>query len=624
MSRIVNLLKKEKINIIWIALSIYSGAGLCYLLNLMCQDIPFSFSCFVILLFGIVFLLIRKVIREIMSEEDKKKCRRRCIYSIALGSALGMSYVMGYQMTVLGMTLPGVKGKLFILLVSVGIGIVIGSLLYFFFAWLDKCGSVKENSTLTKKTKKLAFLISWGVIFVAWIPAFLAYYPAIMSYDCHRQFQEAVRGYIWFTSHHPLVHTFLIRMFILLGEKIGSYEVGMALFSLLQMLVLSVVYAYACNMIGRLTKKKWTVIVAIAFFAFVPVHPVLALSITKDILFTAFFLLFFLLILEHNQADNGVRKWLLLGAMLPVGILVILFRNNAIYAFAIFAVFYFFWAKKERITILLLCVAVLLGGKLSAQSIQNSMNAISGSKMEMFSVFTHQMTRVGVNQGENLELEDFLLIEKYVYEKYWSNYHPTIADGIKHNVANSTFDNWKDDIGGMLKDWFALGIKYPNDYIDAFLALTSGYWFLDDVSHAEVLGYGEDTEYGLLYTFNVSKSEEFDGVENHSYFPWLLKIYQKIVNGNEYYNYPILNLLFKPAFYCWALIIVMVSLAYKKQKRKWILCMYPLLYLLTLLLGPVVLFRYVYPIAVVVPVLIAWLFSDCDWKIKNEKNDIEK
>ena len=63
----------------------------------------------------------------------------------------------------------------------------------------------------------------------------------------------------------------------------------------------------------------------------------------------------------------------------------------------------------------------------------------------------------------------------------------------------------------------------------------------------------------------------------------------------------------------------MATLAYKKQKKKWILCLYPLFYLATLLLGPVVNFRYIYPIVAVVPVLFAWLFSNCEWKIKNDK-----
>ena len=85
-----------------------------------------------------------------------------------------------------------------------------------------------------------------------------------------------------------------------------------------------------------------------------------------------------------------------------------------------------------------------------------------------------------------------------------------------------------------------------------------------------------------------------------------------------------LNLLYKPAFYCWALFSVMYLLAYKKEKRKWIICLFPFIYLATLLLGPVVNFRYVYPIAVVVPILIGWLFSDCEWKMRKEKYIVEK
>jgi len=156
----------------------------------------------------------------------------------------------------------------------------------------------------------------------------------------------------------------------------------------------------------------------------------------------------------------------------------------------------------------------------------------------------------------------------------------------------------------MLKDWVNIGLHYPNEYIDAFLALTSGYWFLDDVSHAEVLGYGEDTNLGLLYTFNASVSDVFEGVESRSFLPGLLTAYQKIVNGNSYYGWPVLSLLFKPAFYCWLLVLVIVSFWYKKEPKKQLLTLLPLLYLLTLFLGPVVNFRYIYPIAVVVPVLL--------------------
>lgn len=91
-------------------------------------------------------------------------------------------------------------------------------------------------------------------------------------------------------------------------------------------------------------------------------------------------------------------------------------------------------------------------------------------------------------------------------------------------------------IPAMLRDWMEFGLEYPNDYIDAFFAWSSGYWFLDDVSHTEMLGYGDETNFGLLYAFNASESETFKGIERHSYLLWLLKIYQKIVNGNCYFG----------------------------------------------------------------------------------------
>ena len=626
MGRIKEFLTKEKVNIYWVLLGFYAVYSMNYLFKLIVRDsgIRFSFSIIMLPVCVATLWIVRRFIKKFTEEQDIKERQRRWLYSLVLSGIFGLSLVLGYQLQVFGYVLHGMTEKLYVLFTGFGVGVAFLPIVYAYFKWLDRRNVKKESVRLAEKTTRNAFWISWGVIFVAWIPAFLAYYPAIMSYDSNRQFQEAFQGYIWFNSHHPLVHTFLIRMFLLLGESIGSYEVGMAMFSVLQMLILSVIFAYACKMVGRLTNRKWTMAVTVAFFAFLPIHQVLAISVTKDILFTAFFLLFCILMLEFNQTDNVKAKWLLLAAMLSVGVLVMLFRNNAIYAFAIFAVFYVIWSKKERIVILLLCLAIVFGGKFGAQGIQTAMNASSGSKVEMYSVFLQSFARIGLYQNDSLDIEEYGLINRYVDAIYWDMYNPNIADGIKNNVAVSTFSNWKDDIPTMIKDWIKIGVRYPNDFLDAFLELTRGYWFIDDVSHAEVLGYGKDTNLGLLYTFNASKSTVFEGVEDKSLLPGLLKVYQKIVNGNSYYDWPVLSMLFKPAFYCWALAVVIVSLCYIKQKRKLILCLFPLMYLLTLLLGPVVNFRYVYPIMVVIPVLVAWMFSNCEWKIKDDKKSAEK
>lgn len=597
-------------------LAIYAGYSLCYLLNLMTGGKVFTQSLLSAGLFAVVFGCLFWFGQELYKMEDVAFRKRRLRYVWSTGFLLGLAFVMGYQMRMQGMTSVGVKGKLWILLVSAGIGIGVSPFVNIWFHLLDKAVSRKTEAVFGKSGR--CFLASWGVMMVCWIPVFLAYFPANMSYDFNRQSIEAVQGYLWFNTHHPLIHTFLIRCALKLGEAVGSYQAGMAVFSGVQMLILSAVMAYSCVMAGRLTHKKWPVVVTTLFFGLLPIHPVMGMSMTKDVLFAAFFLLLLLLILERKlyrdtHAVKGTRMLGLNAAIVAVGIAMILFRNNAVYAFAVFAVFYVWWSRRERLQILLLCVLILAGGQGAKGAMQKAMNARSGSEMEKYSVFIQQMCRVAVNQGGNLSDEDWWTINTYVPCDYWEDYNPTIADSIKANVANTAFLNWRDDIPGMLRDWFQLGLKYPNDYLDAFLALTSGYWFPDDVSHAEVLGYGEDTERGLIYTFNASASGVFDGIENHSYLPGVLESYQRIINGNSYYDWPVLSNLFKPAFYCWLLLLVMISAGYLRKRQKAVLCMLPFWNLMTLFLGPVVNFRYAYPIIIAIPFLLAWMFGPTEW-----------
>ena len=614
--------------LLWGMATLYAGGGVCYLLNMadfagQVDRLGFTQSALALLCFVIVGYFLKKVYHQWKAMEDVKE-RKRCFrFAFVFGSLLALSFIWGYELRIVGNTLPGYKNKVFELLMAVGCGLALLPLTCKWFLLLTRVKRCKKRDELSRKTKRKLFWFSWLAVFLCWIPVFLAYYPAIMSYDFHRQSQEALLGYIWFNDHHPLVHTFLIRVFLLLGQWLGSVEAGMAIFSLLQMLILSAVLAYSCNVAGRMLRRVWPVAVLAVVYGVLPIHPVLAMSMTKDILFSAFFLLLVLLIWERkhfvDQWENvrGRKRLKRLGfgmAILLTGILAILLRNNAVYAFAIFAVFYVLYSSKERLRIAILCVAVIAGGLCCKTAIREAMDAGTGNKMEMFSVFMQQFARVGQKQSDILTQEERLTIDYYVPEYLWESYNPPLSDTIKGDISAYYSDNWLDDLPEMFSEWAKIGLRYPNEYIDAFLALTSGFWFLDDVSHAEVLGYGADTNLGLLYTFNASVSNVFEGVESRSYFPALLSAYQKIVNGNSYYGWPVLSLLFKPAFYCWLLVLAFVSYWYLKKPKKQLLTLFPLLYLLTMLLGPVVNMRYVYPVTIVVPVLLAYIFCQEDKK----------
>ena len=95
-------------------------------------------------------------------------------------------------------------------------------------------------------------------------------------------------------------------------------------------------------------------------------------------------------------------------------------------------------------------------------------------------------------------------------------------------------------------------------------------------------------------------------------FGWLEEQLEKIVSGNAYYNWPILSLLFKSAFYVWGLLMVWIAFLFRRQKKQAILCLFPLLYMGTLFLGPVVQIRYVFPAMLVLPVMACLLLEQED------------
>lgn len=588
------------------------GAG--YLANLATGNNLFTQSICSVLFAAALFLLLCKSIETICS-------RRESLFSVSFAWFLGVTLVLGYQIRMVHMTSGGVTGKLFLLWMGLLAGIAVWPGIHFLF-WLISPKTASEahktdtaydvNKTGGKKKSTRVFLLSWGIIFLCWIPVFLAYYPAVMSYDFNVQSIQVVTEQ--YHTHHPLIHTGLLWIFFHLGEAIGSYQLGISFFALFQMLILSCIFGYSCTFIHRLAAKKWPLLVGILFYAILPVNSVLSVSITKDVLFSGFFLLFMLLLTERtfmkHTTEWSKKKMLLFdAAFILSGALMLLFRNNAIYAFVPFAIIYIIMNRKEWLRTLLVCALILVLGKGAGLGLQYGLHAATGSISEMCSVPMQQFARVGCLHGDELTEEDYACIDWYVYDEYWQRYNPPIADTVKITVAADGIEHWEEDLPKTFQDWMKIGLHYPNEYLDAFLCLTSGYWFLDDVSYAEVLGFDLEGRMGILYTFNASKSSVFDGIESHSLFPWLEKEMENIVTANTFFKWPVLSQLFKPALYCLFMAFAALVFWYKKQSKKELLILLPLLYLMTLLLGPVALMRYAYPFVIWAPVLLCMIFS---------------
>ncbi len=610
-----NILQQNKISVaVQIALTVLGTYGLCHLLDWLGVD-KSAYTVLVLFFFGAVWFLLNWAKSDLAELGDAKSRRRRIGFAFIVSFLFSLSMFMGFQLQVNGMTECGFAGKGMLALRSLCLSVAVFPLANAFFRGAEKIKSTEQN--MAKKWRPAAiFGICAAIIFVCLIPVWMAFYPIIMSYDFHRQINEAYNGFAYFYPYQPIAHTWVIWVFLQLGESIGSLEAGFGYMALSQIFLYALVMGYACSVLYRISGKKWVVVLSAVFFAIFPFNTVLVVCTTKDVLFTILFVLFVMLLLEHalftkeESTDKGkilCRKNIIDVLLVLEGCLMMQFRNNALYAVAVFMVLYCVLVpRKEKLRTLILCILLIAGGKFTGVVIKEAIGTqINNAKIEMFSVPIQQFARVGYYHGDNLDIETAEELNKYVPRERWENYYSPLADSVKVFANEASFVEY----GEFASFWVRMALRFPNEFIDAFLELTRGYWFLDDTSWAENLGWGVESRMGAIFAYNSSEiAATGESILNESKFPWLEQKLLEITSGNAFYDWPIVSIIFRSAFYPWAMFLITMVYLYKKQKRQMQLSLLLWLYFATMLLGPVVQLRYMFPLMVLVPVLGAMLF----------------
>ncbi len=442
------------------------------------------------------------------------------------------------------------------------------------------------------------------LIFLCWMPVFLAYYPSVFAYDAEGQLYQVLAGD--YSTHHPLLHTLFLGAFFRLGIALGSCSAGMAVHSVVQMALMAGTFGWALSFLYQRRVPGWGRVLLFLFFSFFPANPVLAMSTTKDVLFAAFVLLY-TLCLYRMACGRDVRQGGKAQAVyIVVGVLMLLFRNNAVYAFIVSVpIVYAGLAERKRMYLRMTLLVFALFG-ICAFSLKAVTHAQSGSPREMLSVPLQQMARTRVKAEEEIDPSLRQELEKYIPSEWvFAAYNPHLADPVKNRAVIH------DDPAGLIKTWIRLGLQHPAIYIDAFLDNSLGLWYLWDTSHAQVYGIGTESGFGYLSTDNRTMPAGFE-VEEHSLLPGLRVFMERIVSDNAYGRIPVVRLLFAPALYWWLLYLCLVTALYRKRYREILPVVFLVAYCLTLLLSPTVLVRYIYPLLVTIPVILPCLMTTED------------
>lgn len=504
---------------------------------------------------------------------------RACFWP--LGFLFALATALGLRLNRCGQTGWGA------LALCLGAALIVGPLLGECFFGLARllCRARRPLSLSRQK----AFRLSFAALLLCWLPVLLAFYPGITGYDIDNQLAQILGGE--YQTNHPLLHTLLIGGCV----KLLGYTDGYGLYTCIQTLLLALSVANAMGCLAGMRIPRWLWIGLMGFFCLAPQHGVMAVSGTKDVLFSAALLTLTVELLRLHREPMRLHRpqvwlWLLL-----VGVLVCHFRTVAVWGVGLLALVLLLAGRRRvgwRLPVCLLLSALLaLGmnaGLKAALNVQKQ-----GMKGEQLSIPCQQLARVYVlSEAEEQEKEEILSRVPFA-----ADYEPWLADNAKQAVY---FGFKPQRLVSFLKLWVREGLRYPIEYIDAFLLTNKGYWDVGDDSFTTIYDHQPNDAKGVLMLRHMQGTP----IEERSLLLGLKALWKRLFAENQYKRIPLVGLLLHPAVFTWLTAFVFAFALWKRQGKLALLCGAILAETLLKLFGPCCIIRYQYDLMLIAPVLL--------------------
>lgn len=607
--------QKNEYNRIWIAaaavLAFLGTLCLPRIMNLKGESLVISNSWFGVFVWSLCFFLLNKAIKEWTADMAIASTRGMAVAGI-LGFLFSLCLAFGAELDY----------KESVSFISVGLwfavlvwGIIFGILIRWAWKNLDSISRNRKQRlfrvvTSKEKSKKKqesriisgfkVLLEKWEnlsgrkqifcimvFLILCWIPVLLAVYPGFFVYDAQDELvQMQTRN---FTTHHPLPHVLLLGGVILAVHKLtGSYNGGIAVYTLLQMLLMSGIFTYVLFYMKKRGIPRILRILTTLYFGFFPVIVMFTLCSAKDGIFSGALLLLLIAIMEMAEKKEKFYSKLSNPLLLGISALIMMsFRHNGMYAFLVMVPILVLYMKDSRKKTCFLLLATFAAYFLISAGLTGILRAENSENQEMLTVPIQQMARTYKYDGDSLTEKQKETLFEILPEKVLPYYTAKVSDGIKIWFNNKAFS---EQPGRYIKLWLELGASHPFTYLNAWFMTSYGFWYPDTVIDV----YRGNSVF--TYTYEDSSffgyEVELPG-ERDSKIPWLDQCYRKMSLEISQQKIPIVSMLFSPGFLFWVYAFTGGYAFYRK--KYFVLLPMALIFLLwlTVILGPTYLPRYV-------------------------------
>ena len=251
---------------------------------------------------------------------------------------------------------------------------------------------------------------------------------------------------------------------------------------------------------------------------------------------------------------------------------------------------------RKRMAVLMgapLLVAVLIMGP------GYSIAHISPGSSAIASLPFQQVVNVVRNHASELRAEEVATVESILpLDEAVQDYNPRFADSVVRlfKGKSSGASSLANELIAVGKLWIAWGVRYPGDYVDSFLALNVPYWY--PFAHTP----DPYSERAYIET-DIWRESEYYPVTLDSKAPALYDTYERVADFSALSN-PVTRLVFSPSSVIWVVLISFVMLYNSERRRNALVCVLPLLFWASFMIGPVSNMRYVFPLFCLYPLLI--------------------
>lgn len=479
----------------------------------------------------------------------------------------------------------------------------------FLFKKLDniKWKESQEFNKIIKIFNKHPFLFCFIIILICWLPYIISFYPAILSPDPSYQIMQffhidnkystysiLLDPSVIITNHHPVIHTLLLGSMVKIGTLLGSVNIGLFLYSIIQILILSSTLSYTIVFLKNIKIPTKYLLLCLIIYALTPVFPFYSMSAVKDVIFGSLIILYIISIYQFMNKKEITFKDMLKELLLMI--LIILFRNNGFHVILLSFPFLLFYKNKKQILMIFL---LMLTFNITYNKVILPYFKITPSSIrEVLSIPFQQTARYVNEYDSELSEKDKKIIDQVLeYDTLATRYNPELADPVK-NKFNRYYKS--EDLKEYFKVWKKGLFKHPITYIEATVHNTYGYfypfktnWYFYHKYDTRIVKKGFD------YHYNSLSSERNFLTIIATIFPYI----------------PVIGFLVNIGFNSWILLFMACYLIYQKKYKSLVVLLPSFVLLLVCVASPAnTYFRYALPNIFAMPLLFGIFLKDCETK----------